>query len=501
MKKYTTWFSVLLFCAYVLPASAEYFNVNARNLVVKESPYVDVRAYASGTVGIPDDGLDDAAAFVSSLSGGNKTVLIPDGEWTIGGTTQFLTVEDNTTIIMGRYAVLNFTGTDASYRYGFRMNGKSHIKIFGGRLNGNRATQSSGNGIGIMVTGGSNDIWIEDVYAQDWYTDGFYVGGGVGDSYNVTWKNLTSYNSRRNGGAITGSVYDMLVDGCTFDNTNGTSPQVGLDIEPDAGEVTRQITVVNSTFKNNTSHGAFIQDGAGATSRVIWANNKSYGNGGYGYAVSGVDKGTAGHNDAWNNTLGGWYFSTASNWDVNGGTMDNNAINLEVNNSTDLSFGGGLKLLNSVADDGAVVRLHSGRITLKGLQIRGSGANGVNLDNVYDSIIESNTITNSQQSGIRTATAVDNTSIKNNIIKDNRAVGSGSYDGIQMGATNYCHVTGNVVRGAHRYGILVGPSAVGNVVMFNDLLDAAVVSGSWSDSGSGTITYYDNTYTNWNRVN
>ena len=57
MKKYTTWFSILLFCAYVLPASAEYFNVDSNRLRVTGHmegdgvPYVDVRSGGTITFG------------------------------------------------------------------------------------------------------------------------------------------------------------------------------------------------------------------------------------------------------------------------------------------------------------------------------------------------------------------------------------------------------------------------------------------------------------------
>ena len=441
---------------------------------------------------------DKAAAFASALSGGNKTIVIPDGTWTIGGSTTWLSVEDNTTIIMGRNAVLNFTGDNTSYRYGFRIFGASHVTISGGTIKGNRSTQASGGGFGIVVSGGltsgSRDILVENVTAEDWRTDGFMIGGGVGATDNVRVINCKADNVGRSGLTIAGDTSNIYVDGFIGSNTNGFSPEAGMDLEPDLGYSATDITIVNSRFFGNAGNGMYIQSGNGTTTKVTLRDNKAYSNGAYGISIINIDYGLADGNHAWQNVTAGMGIQSSAYWTITKNVLDNNPnANLEVNTLTD-SIISENTLSNSPDGDGAVIRVNSARVRFVKNNIRGNGAYGIDIANVTDSAFDENQVTTSVQAGITIGALLNNSSVSRNFLKDNRSAGSGSWDAIQTGDNTVLNTTiaSNIARGAHRYGLFLGPNCDNNIVMLNDFRDPALVSGSFYDGGTGTITGFDN---------
>jgi hypothetical protein len=112
------------------------------------------------------------------------------------------------------------------WRMGVEMQGAKHVLIEGLRV------EDSG-GDGFYVDGGKSRLWSEDVTIRDCAADG----------------------NHRQGISVISAV-NLTVENCTFSNTEGTAPQAGIDLEPDAANQRLQnIVIRNSVFENNQGSG------------------------------------------------------------------------------------------------------------------------------------------------------------------------------------------------------------------------------------------------------
>jgi hypothetical protein len=100
MRKRTAFILALLFYASILPwtGRAAYFNYDVNNLVVKTSPWVDVRAHLPASY-VTDGSVDYSTQIQTAATAANGTcLLLPKGGWYVGTTgIQF----DNTACIIG----------------------------------------------------------------------------------------------------------------------------------------------------------------------------------------------------------------------------------------------------------------------------------------------------------------------------------------------------------------------------------------------------------------
>ncbi len=112
--------------------------------------------------------------------------------------------------------------------------------------------------------------------------DGIYVGGGDNGSHDVSIRDVVIDGAHRNGISVI-SAANLLIDNVVIVNTSGTSPQSGIDIEPNTRTQTVQnIVIRNSVIMNNRWFGITwnnhnIQNGKPATGSV--ENVTFYGNG------------------------------------------------------------------------------------------------------------------------------------------------------------------------------------------------------------------------------
>ncbi len=112
--------------------------------------------------------------------------------------------------------------------------------------------------------------------------DGIYVGGGDDGSRDVSIRHVIIDGAYRNGISVI-SATNLLIDNVVIVNTSGTSPQTGIDIEPnDLNQTIRNIVIRNSVLMNNKWFGISwnnhnIQNGKPVTGSV--KNVTFYGNG------------------------------------------------------------------------------------------------------------------------------------------------------------------------------------------------------------------------------
>jgi hypothetical protein len=93
------------------------------------------------------------------------------------------------------------------------ITGASNITVEGG-------TYSDSGGDGVMVAGGGRWVKNGTVYDRTNFSTG------------VTLRAMTVSRAWRNGLSVI-SAKDLLVEDCTFQDTAGTNPQFGIDLEPD----------------------------------------------------------------------------------------------------------------------------------------------------------------------------------------------------------------------------------------------------------------------------
>jgi parallel beta-helix repeat protein len=219
------------------------------------STVVNVKDLAYGAKG--DGVTDDTAAIqraVNAVAGTGGTVSVPDGTYMINALTSVL-LKSNMTFSMSSGAVLKaITNSSSNYSILF-ANGVNHVNITGGTILGERSTHTGTGGewgFGVRITG-SQQIVVEKVLAKDCWGDGFYVSA----SASITLCNVTADHNRRQGLTIT-SVDGMVVRNSTFKNTQGTLPEDGIDIEPNAGETVNNVLITGCTFTSNSGFGVEI---------------------------------------------------------------------------------------------------------------------------------------------------------------------------------------------------------------------------------------------------
>lgn len=113
----------------------------------------------------------------------------------------------------------------------------------------------------IFNINSSNNVYIYDVSANDSGGDGFYVGdlGSIGETpKNINLINCKANNNRRQGLSIL-TVDGFYAENCAFNNSNGTAPETGVDIEPNlARHKLKNIKFVNCVAQGNLKDGVRI---------------------------------------------------------------------------------------------------------------------------------------------------------------------------------------------------------------------------------------------------
>ncbi len=106
------------------------------------------------------------------------------------------------------------------------------------------------------------DVTIEGITIVNSIGDSIYLGIGRerAHSTRVTVRDVSCINSSRHGIGVT-TVAGLLIDGCSFLESNGSEPEVGLTFHPNqSGEQLTGITVQNCTFHGNLGHQILIDD-------------------------------------------------------------------------------------------------------------------------------------------------------------------------------------------------------------------------------------------------
>lgn len=207
---------------------------------------------------------DDTAAIqaaVDQVAGTGGSVLVPDGTYLVDALTS-VRLKSKMTFRMSSGAVLKAIPNGASNYQMLRIDAASDVYVVGGTLQGERYehTGTTGEWGFCAAVLGASHVVFEGVVARDCWGDGFYIGRSFQNdtpSQDATFCSVVAEGNRRLGMAIV-AVDGVLVQDSVFKNNIGTNPQVGIDIEPNEGDVIRNVQILRSQILGNGRQGLTI---------------------------------------------------------------------------------------------------------------------------------------------------------------------------------------------------------------------------------------------------
>lgn len=256
---------------------------------------VNVRNY--GAAG--DSVQNDTEAFrqaIEAVSAGG-TVLVPAGFYMLDASAdqnRALRLKSNMKLRLQAGARLQTIHNALPRHYLLWIDDAENVEIFGDAVSGVDAPEIVGDrdnhngtegewGQGIRIVGGSNNIVIRDLRIMKFWGDGITVGrNSTGTPQNVTISRVRSLHNRRQGLSIISANGIDVLDS-EFSYTDGTLPQAGIDIEPDAGgSEVRGVFISGCLMRNNTGNGLLIDGNKGPVNDVeirgcFIEHNRGYG--------------------------------------------------------------------------------------------------------------------------------------------------------------------------------------------------------------------------------
>ncbi|TWT27768.1 glycosyl hydrolase family 28-related protein [Planomicrobium sp. CPCC 101110] len=248
---------VIITVVLMLMTTFLYFNQSSLNKEMESATSItDFGAKGDGT---SDDTkpIRDAIESISKAGGG--VVTIPKGTYMIDA-IQSVHLMDNVTLDFKPGSIFKAIPNDASNYAILSIHDVENVKVTGKpKIQGERAqhTGETGEwGFGISIKG-ATDIYIENANIVDCWGDGIYIGPTKSQNYseNIVIKDPLLENNRRQGISVI-SVKNLKITDPVINNTSGTDPQSGIDIEPNSNtEHLENIEIVNLSSKNNEGFG------------------------------------------------------------------------------------------------------------------------------------------------------------------------------------------------------------------------------------------------------
>jgi len=252
LKKTTGLAAAVALGGFALPALAAYVPpTRSRGTTV-------ISVKDKGAVG---DGIhDDTAAIqaaINALPSTGGTVYIPAGTYLID-TTKYIRLRSLMLLKMDPGTILKAKTSSVAHAYVLYLSKVNDVEIAGGQIMGERdthkylTTSTDEWNHGIYLRG--SRVTVRDLRVANCTGDGISIGGSASD---VVIQNVVSTNNRRQGLSIT-NCSNIKVYDSEFSYTNGTSPECGIDIEPDAGYTCSNVWIENCRLNNNKKYGINI---------------------------------------------------------------------------------------------------------------------------------------------------------------------------------------------------------------------------------------------------
>lgn len=227
--------------------------------------WINVKDFGAVGNGVTDDTAAIQAA-IDSLTVG--TVLIENGTYMIKGTDGTPTRDGDKGGIKAkskvnifiRNATLKVINTNFTDYNIIRCTDVQNAKIYGqnGIIEGDRLTNQSAtgeHGFGIGLWNAKN-IHIHDLTIKNCWGDSIILTNtSPWTDYceNVTIERVICDNNRRQGISVT-VAKNTVINDCVFKNIHGTSPESGIDVEPNmVGDILEDTKITNCHFYANVS--------------------------------------------------------------------------------------------------------------------------------------------------------------------------------------------------------------------------------------------------------
>ena len=297
-----------------------------------------------GAVG--DNSHDDSAniqAAVNACTAGG-TVYFPAGTYKVTynaqGDLASIKLKSNINVLMDANAEVKLATHSASSYYIFWLGNIHDVTVTGGTITGYGTTGEFGYGIAMY---NCHDITLNGVKSQYNQGDGSIVdGNNASTSYNIYIYNCNGDHNRRQGLTIL-DCGGGTIQNNYFQNTNGTSPASGIDLEPYAsGQVIEHMIIDNNHCINNGVGGLGCGIvGSASTAGSTVANNTITNNVLTGNAQSGIGLDECDHFTIEGNTCTGNGTDGISLFGVHDFTIDgSNVCSSNARNGIYLSKGG-----------------------------------------------------------------------------------------------------------------------------------------------------------------
>jgi parallel beta-helix repeat protein len=214
---------------------------------------------------------DDTAAFqaaIKALPSTGGTVYVPAGTYMINAVTS-VKLRSLMLLQLDPSATMAALPNSASISSVVSADLVHDIEVAGGQIIGERDTHlgTTGEGGHCIVIRGCSAVTIRDIRLSRGWGDGLSVGPKPQYQKNFIYSrdvavgNIVCTGNRRNGLSIT-NVIGMKVYDSEFSDTHGTSPQCGIDVEPnkdiDGNGYNDQVWIENCVMKGNAAYGVNV---------------------------------------------------------------------------------------------------------------------------------------------------------------------------------------------------------------------------------------------------
>ncbi len=216
--------------------------VDAREPGCATTPAPDGYLDASRIANAPFDAGDATAALQSAISSGARRIWVPDmgTPWLINP----ISLASDQEILFEKGVVIESKPGRAFYTDGYLFRGVSLKNV---KLRGQGATLKMRRDLFLggspykksehrhaIILYACQDVQLIGLRIQDTGGDGIMIGGLTKSSYNknILVKEVLITNAYRNAISVI-SAENLTIDNAVLINTNGTSPQSGIDFEPD----------------------------------------------------------------------------------------------------------------------------------------------------------------------------------------------------------------------------------------------------------------------------
>ena len=215
--------------------------------LIKEDT-MNVKQFGAKGDGTTDDTLSIQTAVDNCLN-----VHVPNGTYMVDAETH-INLRTGSKFTLNNDATIKAITNDLTTYTILLVEDCTDVEISGGTIEGDRDTHTGATGEWghcIRLWGSSNRIYIHDINLINAWGDGLdcdITGSAVTARVHVN-------NARRNGYSIT-KADSFISNDDIIENTHGTSPQCGVDIEPNAStDILKNIIFNGLRTKNNGAYG------------------------------------------------------------------------------------------------------------------------------------------------------------------------------------------------------------------------------------------------------